>query len=326
MSYNPHPFDSAQGKPLLSLIGRGELSPEIIACVRRALEEDIGPGDATTNSIFAPDAQMSGRIIAKQAGIVAGLDVAHAAFTLTSTPSPYEGEGQGGEGGFVTFTALVPEGTRVENRQVLAQVSGPARALLTAERTALNLLGRMSGIATLTRQFVDAVAGTRAVILDTRKTAPGLRAVDKLAVRRGGGQNHRIGLYDMILIKDNHIDHAGGIAQAVQRVRAANTGLEIEVEARTLEDVQTALDLGVERILLDNMTPDIMRQAVGLNVEHAKGNERKRARLEASGNVTLDNVRQVAETGVNYISIGALTHSAKVFDVSFLWVESKQGE
>jgi nicotinate-nucleotide pyrophosphorylase (carboxylating) len=196
---------------------------------------------------------------------------------------------------------------------VLARVSGPARALLTGERTALNFLGRMSGIATLTRQFVDAVAGTRAIILDTRKTAPGLRALDKLAVRRGGGQNHRVGLYDMVLIKDNHIDFAGSLVEAVRRARLAGSGLEIEVETRTLEDVQAALAVGVERILLDNMPPEMMRQAVTLTAG--------RARLEASGNVSLSNVRQVAETGVDFISIGALTHSVKVLDVSFDYLD-----
>ena len=206
------------------------LPAPMVACIRRALEEDIGSGDVTTNSIVPPEATMSGQIIAKQTGVVAGLDVAQRRFCCWIER--------------VTFTAQVAEGARVANRQVLATVSGPARALLTAERTALNFLGRMSGIATLTRQFVDAVAGTRAVILDTRKTAPGLRALDKLAVRRGGGQNHRIGLYDMILIKDNHIDFAGSLAEAVRRARAADTGLEIEVEARTLDDVQAALDAG----------------------------------------------------------------------------------
>ena len=277
------------------------LPPEILACILRALEEDIGPSDVTTNSIIPPEATMSGQIIAKQGGVVAGLDVAEATLLLLDE--------------CVSFAAHVVEGGRVENRQVLAKVSGSARALLTAERTALNLLGRMSGIATLTRQFVDAVGGTRATILDTRKTAPGLRAVDKLAVRRGGGQNHRVGLYDMILIKDNHIDLAGSLAEAVRRARAAKTSLEIEVEARTLEEVQAALQLGVQRILLDNMTPAMLRQAVELNAGRAK--------LEASGNVTLDNVRQIAETGVDYISVGALTHSAKCFDASFLWVDSK---
>jgi nicotinate-nucleotide pyrophosphorylase (carboxylating) len=281
------------------------LSPEIIACIRRALDEDIGTGDATTDSIVPAAATTSGWIIAKQAGVIAGLDVAAAAYRLVDAR--------------VSFIPLLAEGAQVSNRQTLATVAGPARALLTAERPALNFLGRMSGIATLARRFVDAVAGTRAVILDTRKTVPGLRMLDKLAVRRGGGQNHRIGLYDMILIKDNHIDYAGSLDEAVRRARAycsgaansrtAHSGLEIEVEARTLHDVRSALDLRVERILLDNMTPDMMRAAVDLNAGRAK--------LEASGNVMLDNVRQVAETGVDFISIGALTHSAKVLDVSF---------
>lgn len=276
---------------------------EILACIERALDEDVGPGDATTNRIIAPDTVMSGHIIAKQSGVVAGLEVAWAVFRRVDER--------------VSFNARVADGAWVENRQTLTAVSGPARALLTAERTALNFLGRMSGIATLTRRFVDAVAGTRAVILDTRKTAPGLRVVDKLAVRLGGGQNHRIGLYDMILIKDNHIDLAGSLAEAVRRARAAShgDGLEIEVEARTLADVQAALELGVGRILLDNMTPETMREAVSVCAG--------RARLEASGNVTLENVRQIAETGVDYISVGALTHSAKVLDVSFLWTEAK---
>jgi nicotinate-nucleotide pyrophosphorylase (carboxylating) len=171
----------------------------------------------------------------------------------------------------------------------------------------------MSGIATLTQQFVLAVAGTKAVILDTRKTAPGLRLLDKLAVLRGGGQNHRIGLYDMILIKDNHIDFAGSLTEAVERARAANTGLKIEVETRTLKDVKTALDLNVERILLDNMSLDMMRQAVAMN---AALPQNRRSRLEASGNVTLQSVGAIAATGVDFISSGALTHSAKVFDVS----------
>jgi nicotinate-nucleotide pyrophosphorylase (carboxylating) len=274
------------------------LPADIIDCIRRALAEDIGSGDVTANSIVPLQATMSGQIIAKQGGIVAGLDVAQAAYVLLDER--------------VKFSAKVGEGECVENRQVLAQVSGPARALLTAERTALNFLGRMSGIATLTCLYVDAVGGTKAVILDTRKTVPGLRAVDKLAVKRGGGQNHRMGLYDMILIKDNHIDFAGSLPEAVQRARDAHPDLELEVEARTLEDVQSALDLGVKRILLDNMTPDTMRQAGMITAG--------RARLEASGNVTLANVRQVAETGVDDISIGALTHSVKVFDVSFLWI------
>jgi len=280
-----------------TLDGKLSLPEDVIECIRRAMAEDIGSGDVTTDSIVPTQATMNGKIIAKQTGIVAGLEVAQAVYLLLD--------------GEVDFVAQAAEGERVENQRVLAQVSGPARALLTAERTALNFLGRMSGIATLTCLYVDAVSETEAVILDTRKTAPGLRLLDKLAVKRGGGQNHRIGLYDMILIKDNHIDFAGSLAEAVKRAREAHPDIDLEVEARTLEDVQTALNLGVTRILLDNMTPDTMRQAVAVTAG--------RARLEASGNVTLANVRQVAETGVDYISIGALTHSAKVFDVSFLW-------
>jgi len=283
------------------------LPPQILDALRRALAEDIGPGDATTESIVPAGARMRGRIIAKQAGVVAGLDVAAAAYRLVDADAG--------------FRPRVDEGARVNDRQVLAEVDGSARGLLTAERTALNFLGRMSGIATLTRAFVDAVAGTPAVILDTRKTAPGLRAADKLAVKRGGGQNHRIGLYDMILIKDNHIDFAGSLAEAVRRARAAAGGLQVEVEARSLADVRSALELGVERILLDNMSPGMMAEAVRMRdasvaALHATPPQESPL-LEASGNVTLESVRRVAETGVDFISVGALTHSAKVFDVSF---------
>jgi nicotinate-nucleotide pyrophosphorylase (carboxylating) len=278
------------------------IPPEILDALQRALAEDIGPGDATTESIVPAGARMRGQIIAKQAGVVAGLDVAAAAYRLVDAGAD--------------FRARVDEGAGVTDRQVLASVAGPARALLTAERTALNFLGRMSGIATLTRAFVDAVAGTRAVILDTRKTAPGLRAADKLAVKRGGGQNHRIGLYDMILIKDNHIDFAGSLEEAVKRARAAAGSLPLEVETRTLADVHTALELGVERILLDNMSQEMMAEAVQMRDASKKATHASPL-LEASGNVTLESVRRIAETGVDFISIGALTHSAKVFDVSF---------
>lgn len=276
-----------------------KLSPEILSSVQRALEEDIGPGDVTTDSIVPPGAVMRGQIIARESGIVAGLDVAEACFRFLDSG--------------VAFEAQAGEGAAVQDRQLLAIVSGPARALLTGERTALNFLGRMSGIATLTRRFVDAVAGTGAVILDTRKTAPGLRMVDKLAVSRGGGQNHRIGLYDMILVKDNHIDFAGGMGEAVRRAKARGNGIQIEVEARSVEEVAAALELGVERILLDNMSNEMMKEAVRL----CGG----RAKLEASGNVTLETARSIAETGVDYISSGALTHSAKVFDVSLKWMK-----
>jgi len=270
-----------------------------LTVIQNALREDVGSGDATSNSIIPPEGWLEAELLAKQSGVVAGLDVFAATCLLVDKR--------------IEFEALVPEGARVQDRAILSRLSGPARAILTAERTALNFLGRMSGIATLTEQFVQAVAGTKALILDTRKTVPGLRLLDKLAVLRGGGQNHRIGLYDMILIKDNHIDFAGSLVEAVNRVRTANSGLQIEVEARTLEDVQDALELRVERILLDNMSLEMMRQAVAMN---AVLSQDRRARLEASGNVTLQTVGDIAATGVDFISSGALTHSVTVFDVS----------
>jgi nicotinate-nucleotide pyrophosphorylase (carboxylating) len=273
------------------------MNEEILSSIKRALDEDIGAGDVTTNSIVPNKATLNGQIIAKQSGVIAGLDIAKAVLLLLND--------------HLRFTAHMTEGGAVTGGSVLADLSGSARALLTGERTALNFLGRMSGIATLTRQFVEAVRETKAVILDTRKTVPGLRALDKLAVTRGGGQNHRAGLYDMVLIKDNHIDFAGSISEAVQRVRTAGSDLEIEVEARTLDDLREALGLDVARVLLDNMPIDTLRRAVQLN--------NGRAKLEASGNVTLENVPQIAETGVDFISVGALTHSPRVFDVSFKW-------
>src|SRR2546425_347978 len=272
------------------------LAPEIMSSVERALSEDIGAGDATTDSIVPPAAVLEGRIIAKDSGVAAGVSIARVAFQLVD-------ENLG-------FSAWVSEGNRVETGRVIAELKGKARAILTAERTALNFLGRMSGIATLTQRFVDGVRGTKAKILDTRKTAPNLRACDKLAVRLGGGENHRMGLYDMILIKDNHIDFAGSITEAVSRARTHLKDLEIEVEARSLMDVEECLDLGVTWIMLDNMSHEEIRQAVMLN--------NGRAELEASGNVTLANVRQIADTGVDYISVGALTHSVKALDVSLI--------
>ncbi|HKV34656.1 MAG TPA: carboxylating nicotinate-nucleotide diphosphorylase [Pyrinomonadaceae bacterium] len=274
------------------------LPVDISQSIRRALDEDIGNGDVTTDTIVPASASLRGRIIAKQTGVVAGLAIAEAVFRELDER--------------ITFTQQITDGVRVDTKTIVADVVGPARALLTGERTALNFLGRMSGIATLTRQFVDAVSSTRAVILDTRKTAPGLRLTDKLAVRIGGGQNHRTGLFDMVLIKDNHIDFAGSITAAVTRVRESGTNLEIEVETRTLAHVREALALEVERILLDNMSLELMREAVQLT--------NGRAKLEASGNVSLENVLEVARTGVDFISVGALTHSPKVFDVSLEFV------
>jgi nicotinate-nucleotide pyrophosphorylase (carboxylating) len=274
------------------------LAVEISQSIERALDEDIGSGDVTTDSIVPANASLHGRIVAKQNGVVAGLTIAAAVFRELDER--------------ITFRPHVEDGSKVEPKTILADVVGPARALLTGERTALNFLGRMSGIATLTQQFVDAVAGTRAVILDTRKTAPGLRLTDKLAVSMGGGKNHRTGLFDMVLIKDNHIDFAGSITTAVTRVRQSVTNLPIEVEARTLDHVREALALEVDYILLDNMSLELMREAVQI----CGG----RVKLEASGNVSLENVLEVARTGVDQISVGALTHSPRVFDVSLEFV------
>jgi len=282
-----------------NLENEAPLPVEISDSIRRALAEDIGAGDLTTDSIVPAQASLRGRIIAKQNGVVAGMQIAAAVWHELDP--------------LVSFSPKHADGALVENGTVVAEVVGPARALLTGERTALNFLGRMSGIATLTRRFVDAVSGTHAVILDTRKTAPGLRLTDKLAVRLGGGQNHRTGLFDMVLIKDNHVDFAGSITAAVNKVRGSGVTVEIEVEARTLDHLREALSLGVDRILLDNMTPELMREAV----EICAG----RAKLEASGNVSLENVLEVARTGVDYISVGALTHSPKVFDVSLEFVD-----
>jgi nicotinate-nucleotide pyrophosphorylase (carboxylating) len=267
---------------------------EIAAIISRALSEDIGTGDVTTNCLVPAESWAKAKIIARQDGVLSGLNVAQAVFMALHAET--------------RFNSSLSDGVQVRQEQVLLELAGPARTILTGERTALNFLGRMSGIATLTRQLVDAVKGTRAVILDTRKTAPGLRAIDKLAIRHGGGQNHRLGLYDMVLIKNNHIAYAGSLSNAVRRVRESGNALEIEVEARSIQELQEALALDVKKILLDNMSIDELRRAVALNDGQAK--------LEASGNVTLTNVREIAETGVDFISVGALTHSAKAFDVS----------
>ncbi len=278
----------------MTLVASMELSDDIIASVRGALSEDMGSGDVTTNSIVSSAASASAQVLAKQDGILSGLSVAQQVFLMLSCD--------------MHFNSTLSDGAQVVGGQTLLELTGPTRAILSGERTALNFLGRMSGIATLTRLFVDAVAGTKAKILDTRKTAPGLRGIDKLAVRHGGGGNHRFGLYDMVLIKNNHIDYSGSLTEAVRRARAGANNLEIEIEARTAEEMDEALKLGVQRILLDNMSLDELRRAV----DFCAG----RAELEASGNVSLDNVRAIAETGVDFISVGALTHSAKAFDVS----------
>jgi nicotinate-nucleotide pyrophosphorylase (carboxylating) len=272
------------------------ISPEIETILRAALAEDLGDGDVTTACTIPPERMLAGRFLAKAPGVAAGLAVAARVLTLVDPA--------------VRVDLAVADGQAVAPGMVLGAVLGPGRALLSGERTALNNLQRMSGIASLTRQFVEAVAGTRAVILDTRKTAPGLRALDKWAVRLGGGQNHRHGLYDMVLIKDNHIAAVGGdIPAAVARVRACDPrGRPIEVEVRTLDELRAALPLNVDRILLDNMDLDTMRAAVTLTAG--------RTPLEASGNMRLERVPAVAATGVDFISVGALTHSAPALDIS----------
>ncbi len=276
---------------------------DIAPLIRAALQEDIGPADVTTESIFSPEDIAHGRFIAKADGIVAGLSVAAMVFD-TLDPG-------------CRFSAAVNDGTVVSPGMLLATIDGPARAVLTGERTALNFLQRMSGIATITQAFVREVEGTGCTILDTRKTAPGLRILDKMAVRIGGGQNHRAGLYDMVLIKDNHIDAAGSMTAAVGRVRKGpHRTLPVEIECRTLDDVREALSLGVSRIMLDNMDPGTIRKAVTL----AAGT----VPLEVSGNVSPENVRLYAETGVAYISIGALTHSVRALDIS-LTLETSRG-
>jgi nicotinate-nucleotide pyrophosphorylase (carboxylating) len=252
-------------------------------------------GDITSMATISTSNPLNSYIRTKVNGVVAGLPLAEVVFNLVDPT--------------ISFRRALKDTDVVQKGQVLAQVQGDGRALLAGERTALNILGRLSGIATMTYMFVQAVKGTKAVILDTRKTAPGLRYLDKYAVHCGGGQNHRAGLFDMVLIKDNHITGAGGITPAVQRVREMyNQHYAIEVEVKNLGELEEAINLKVDRIMLDNMDLENMRRAVQV----ANG----RVPLEASGNVSLNNVRQIAETGVDFISSGALTHSAPTLDIS----------
>jgi nicotinate-nucleotide pyrophosphorylase (carboxylating) len=264
--------------------------------VTRALREDLGlAGDITSAATIPADQSSEARLVAREAGVIAGLKVARAAFHAIDAQT--------------AFSANVADGARVEAGAELARIAGTTRALLSAERVALNFIGRLSGIATLTAQYVDAVTGTRARITCTRKTTPGLRALEKYAVRAGGGVNHRFGLFDGVLIKDNHVAAAGGIAPAVQQARAAaGHMMRIEVEVDTLAQLDEALALGVDTILLDNMRADALREAV----TRTGG----RALLEASGGVSLQTVGAIAATGVDLISAGALTHSARCLDVA----------
>ncbi|KMZ43373.1 MULTISPECIES: carboxylating nicotinate-nucleotide diphosphorylase [Bacillales] len=259
------------------------------------LQEDVGFGDVTTMSTIPESEQGVGILYAKEAGIVAGLPIAEQVFaTVDST---------------LVFEAKVEEGARVEVGQQIAEVSGSVRSILSGERLALNLMQRLSGIATKTSEYAKAVAGTKARVVDTRKTTPGLRALEKYAVRVGGGYNHRFALYDAVMIKDNHIKGAGGIAQAVAAARAAIPHtMTVEVEAESFEQVQEALAAGADTIMLDNMSLDQMVEAV----QFING----RAVVEASGGVSLETIGDIAKTGVDIISVGALTHSVKAFDIS----------
>ncbi len=272
------------------------VTDEIKRIVEHALEEDIGSGDVTSVPIIPPSTHLSGQFLVKADGVIAGLGVVGQVFAQVDPA--------------ILFEPLVAEGTSVVRGDIVARVEGDGPSILIAERVALNFLQRMSGIATATRRYVQAVTGTRATILDTRKTAPGLRALDKLAVRLGGGSNHRAGLYDMILIKDNHIRAAGGITAAVERARGAMGAkrIAIEVEVESLEQLEETLPLGVDRIMLDNMSLDRMREAV----HRAAG----RVELEASGGVSLESVTDIAATGVDLISVGALTNSVTSLDIS----------
>ncbi len=267
--------------------------------VEAALSEDIGTGDVTTNLTVSDEILIMGVMVAKQTGVLAGGPVAAMVFqTLDPTTQ---------------FEQKIEDGCLLEEGSAIAQVRGKATSCLTAERVALNFIQRLSGIATLTRKYVDLVRDTGATILDTRKTTPTLRYLEKYAVRMGGGENHRFTLGEMVLVKDNHIEAAGGITAAVRRVRDSGTDCKIEVETRSLPEVEEALAAGVDRIMLDNMGLEAMEEAmelIGRAVE-----------VEASGNVSLDNVRAIAEIGVDYISVGSLTHSAPALDISLQFRE-----
>lgn len=268
---------------------------EVERIIDAALREDAPGGDVTTNHLFGVEEEATGIFRAKAPGVIAGIDVAERVFRKLDP--------------LARFTPQLHDGDPVTAHSLIAEVKCRTRALLTGERVALNLMQRMSGIATLTARYVEAVAGLPVVILDTRKTAPGLRALDKYAVRVGGASNHRLTLSDLAMIKDNHIRLAGGIWAAVRRLRAqAPKDIRIEVECGNLDQVREALDAGADIIMLDNMMPSVMREAVRL--------VNRRAQVEASGNIGLETVRAVAETGVDFISIGRLTHSAPALDIS----------
>jgi nicotinate-nucleotide pyrophosphorylase (carboxylating) len=262
--------------------------------VQHVLAEDLGKGgDVTSRATIASDARFDAEMNARQAMVVAGMDIAAAIFRALDDG--------------VEIELLAADGDRVDHGATLMRLGGKARAMLAAERSALNTLQHLSGIATLTRQYADALAGTGTVLLDTRKTLPGLRVLDKYAARMGGAQNHRMRLDDGVLIKDNHVAVCGGVAEAVRRAKAANTGLQVQVEVDRLDQIEPALAAGADRLLLDNMDPPLLRQAVSMVAG--------RVPLEASGGVTLETIRFLAETGVDFISVGRITQSAPAVDI-----------
>lgn len=272
---------------------------DLNAFILRSLEEDVGDGDHTSLACIPHDALGKAKLLVKEDGVLAGMDVARAVFAAVDPT--------------VKMLSLMQDGDKMHHGDIAFRVEGRAVSLLTAERLVLNCMQRMSGVATLTRQYVDAIAGTHAKVIDTRKTTPGLRMLEKYAVTVGGGANHRMGLYDMIMIKDNHVDFSGGIPQAISRVRKyleeKGLYLKIEVETRNLDEVQLVLDTGgIDRIMLDNFSPAILQKAVELI-----GGKYE---TEASGGIRLSNIREYAETGVDFISVGALTHSAVSLDLS----------
>lgn len=270
--------------------------------VARALAEDVGPGDVTAEAVVPAGARARGRIVQKQPGVLFGFDAAREAFV---------------QAGAQDFDALIAEGEwREDVPAAVASIAGSARALLAGERTALNLLGHLSGIATLTARFVWAIDGSGARILDTRKTTPGLRALEKAAVAAGGGINHRMGLHDALLIKENHVAFAGSVAQAVGLARDARPAMRVTVECRDAAETAAALQAGADRVLLDNMDAEGLRAAVA--AREGVGDGGRRVELEASGGITLANAADVARTGVDFISVGALTHSAPALDLSLL--------
>jgi nicotinate-nucleotide pyrophosphorylase (carboxylating) len=293
----------------VSLSSGLKLGKKIQELIKIALEEDLGPGDITSNLVIPEMKKGQGVIIAKEKGVIAGLGVAKSVFKQVDPK--------------LVFKPFVRDGAEVKKEDKVALIQGKVKSILVAERTALNFLSRLSGIATLTNDFVNKIKGTRVKLLDTRKTTPGLRLLEKYAVKIGGGENHRIGLYDMILIKDNHITSAGGISSALKKAQACKKGFRVEIETKNLKEVEETLNFKadkslkvpeVDRIMLDNFSPKDLKKAVKLI-----RSKDKKVEIEASGRINLKNVRKIASSGVDYISVGALTHSVKPLDLSLIF-------